>query len=166
MTTNTVPLEHLQEATKLTADAVVDLFELTLSGTVSTVITRFKDGKTATWQGNLYENLACNITGVSRHSTEEKTRPTLTILNPLGIFTATAFSGYLDGAKLIRRRVLRTHLENNINISEAQYWIVSRPSNIVSGQSCSLELRSAADGPDSFLPARRYMPPDFPFVKL
>ena len=164
---NDAPLSQLQEAQKLTADALVDLFQITLAGAPTTTVAYFTPGQTVTWQGNTYDAMACKLSAKTRSSTEQKARPTLVVLNPLGVFTSPALAGYFEGSSLIHYRVLYQHLINDVAISSRTFWRVSRVFGIMSGQSISFELRAASDGPAFTIPARKYMPDaGFPFVTL
>ena len=165
MTLN-APQDHLDESQQITADALVSLFEITLNGTPNISKIYFTDGKTTTWRGKQYEAITCKISGVSRSADDSKSRPTLTVVNPIGMFSGFAFAGYFDGANLIRKRVLLNHLNLNIDLSQVNYWYISRVKEMIAGQSLTFELRSLTDGPDHFLPARKYIPPEFPFVTL
>jgi lambda family phage minor tail protein L len=160
------PTSHLVEGQKLTADAVVDLFEIQLKGTQYPVYVRFTNGPEVTWQGKTYEAMACKFTGHARSADDERSRPKLQVLNPIGLFNSFAMNGNIDGAVVERRRVLRQHLETNVNLSETTLWYVGRIMEIITGQSITLELRALVDGPDQLIPARKYLPPEFPFVTL
>lgn len=164
--TTAAPESHVEEAHKLTADALVDLFEITLVGTPSPTIVRFRDGPQVTWQSKVYESMACRLSGYQLNADGSKSRPILSVMNPAGIFNSFVFNGYLDGAQVVRRRVLRTHLESNVNLSDPVFWYVARVRELISGQGITLELRSLSDGPDLMIPARKFMPPEFPFITL
>lgn len=165
--TTSAPSSHVQEAQKLTADALVDLFEVTLVGAPTPTIIRFRDGPQVTWRSATYESMACKLTGYDMNSDGSKSRPTLTIMNPAGIFNSFVFQGYLDSAQVVRKRVLRQHLENNSNIYQPAFWYVARVRELISGQGMTLELRSLTDGPDMLIPARKFLPSEgFPFVTL
>jgi lambda family phage minor tail protein L len=165
MTTG-APASHVEEAQKLTADALVDLFEITPVGTSSPTVVRFRDGPQVTWQANVYESMAVRLMGYQVSADGGKSRPTLTIANPAGLFNSFVFAGYLDGAQVVRRRVLRQHLETNVNLSDPNFWYVARIKEVVAGQGITMELRSLSDGPDLVIPARKFMSPEFPFVTL
>lgn len=166
MTTGS-PTSHVQSAYQLTADAIVDLFEITLVGTPTPTVVRFRDGPKITWQSKDYESMACRLTGYTINADGGKSRPTLSVMNPLGIFNSYVFNGYLDGAQIIRRRLLRTHLEGNVNIYDPAYWYCARVKELISNQGITMELRSLTDGPDLMIPARKFMPDEgFPFVTL
>lgn len=142
-------------------DAKLDLWEIRLK-TVPTIF-RFWNGKSLTWQGNLYEGMACQLSGESNPSEGQTSRPILTAVNPENIFGPFAGDGLFDLAEVIRKRVLQTHIISNTNLFEQRVWICGRPSG-VSDQLIQLELRSPTDMPAWKTPRRTYSPPDFPFI--
>lgn len=158
------PIEHLQEAQKLTADAEVDLFTITLVS--APLVFRFKNNDTVTWQGYVYEGMGCSMPGDRRSADEEEGRPTLRVMNPAGIFNKPAMDGMLDRAIITRKTVLREHLDANVNIFIQRMWYVERVKELISGQVLGLELRSMTDLPNFQLPVRQFIPPEFPTVSL
>lgn len=158
------PVEHLQDAMKLTADAEVHLYTMTL--VTSPVIFRFKNNDTVTWQGDVYEGMAISMPGDKRSSDEEESRPTLRVINPDGIFNKPAMDGDLDRAIITRKTVLREHIEQDINIYTQRMWYVDHVKELISGQTIGLELRVMTDLPNVQLPYRQYIPPEFPTVSL
>ena len=131
----TTPVEHKTESVKLTADALVDLFEVTLNAAPTPTIVCLTNGPSVFWQGRQYEGQACRLTGVSRNSEGERAKPKLQVLNPLGIYNSFVFQGYFDMARVRRRRVLRQHLVNNIALSDDQQWFIAKVSEMISNQS-------------------------------
>lgn len=163
--TTSAPVSHLQEAQKLTADAPVDFYTLTLKN--DPVIFRFKSDETVTWQGYEYEGMAVKITGDTQNSDGEESRPTIQILNPFGIFNRAAMEGKIDRATLTRRRVLKQHVVSNSNIYQQRMWYVGRVRELISGQTITLELRNMTEGANFQIPVRSYMPSEgFPMVTL
>lgn len=160
----TTPISHVRESEKLTADALVDLYQLTLKN--APVVFRFKNNNTVTWRGNTYEGMACELVGDTRSADGEETRPVLRIMNPLGVFNMPAMAGDLDLAVLTRRRLLRDHMENNADIYEQRMWYVGQVRELISGQSVTLELRNMTEGANFQIPVRMYIPPEFPLVSL
>ncbi len=157
------PVTHVAESQKLTADALVDIYQLTLkNGTVF----RFKNNNSVTWQSNLYEGMACQLTGDTRIADGEESRASLQVLNPLGVFNIPAMNGDLDLAVLIRRRLLLAHLESNTNIFQQRMWYVGQVRELISGQYITLELRNMSEGANFEIPVRMYIPPEFPTVSL
>lgn len=162
--TTTAPVSHLEEAQKLTADALIDLYTITLKNL--SVVFRFKNDDTVTWRGNQYEGMACRMSGDNRTADGEESRPVLQVMNPLGIFNSAAVKGQLDLATVKRQRVLGRHITGNVNIFDQRMWRVGRVRELISGQSISLELRNMTEGANFQIPARQFTPPDFPFVTL
>lgn len=167
----TTPASHVDEGLKLTADGEVVLYEIALMNVPAgaAAVIRFRDGPmgaSTTWNGKTWDHLACQFTGYSRSSEDEKNRPTLRLMNPVGIFNDAAFQGRFDGAILQKFTVLRDHLERGLVIANNEIWFIGRVKDMISAQSISLELRALSDGPDQLIPARMFIPPDFPFVAL
>ena len=165
------PQSHIDEGLKLTADGEVVFYEITLKNVPNggTAYIRFRDGpmgSTTSWNNKTWDHLACQFTGYTRSADEERTRPTLRLVNPVGIFNEAAFASRFDGSVLTIYRVLRQHLESNLFVANTEMWFVGRIKDLISGQSISFELRALSDGADQLVPARVFMPPDFPFVTL
>lgn len=160
----TTPQTHIDEGHKLSAVAMVDLYEIQLVGTA--VVLRFKNENTATWQGYEWEGIAIKMSGDNRSADEEESRPVLQMMNPAGVFNAYVRAGYFDLARVIRKRVLRTHLEADTNLYDQRMWFVSRPREMITNQSLTLELRSLSEGVNFQIPVRMFMPPDFKAVTL
>jgi phage-related protein len=159
-----VPLSHIEESQKLTADAQIDLYEITLKNLP--VVFRFKNNNTVVWRANEYEGLACQLTGDTRLADGEESRASLRVMNPYGVFNMPALVGDLDLATVVRKRILLQHLESNANIFEQRMWYVGRISELISGQSITMELRNMTEGPSFQIPVRMYIPPEFPLVSL
>lgn len=157
------PQTHIEDAQKLEADGIVDLFVITYSDKVSK--TYLKDNNTVTWQGNTYEGTGVKLTGVGEFSDEESSRPKFTMFNGNGVFTFPISQGYLEGGTITRIRVLKEHLDNDINISTQKTWKIARVAS-VTPDIIGLELRGLFDGPFSQIPRRMYIPPEFRFVNL
>ena len=163
MTTGS-PSQHVAEAQKLTADALVDLYEITLND--GTTNLRFTNGKAVTWQTKTYEALACRLTGLQHSADGAKSRPLLTVMNPEGVWNSFVHQGLLESASVVRRQVLRQYLESNVGVSDNNFWYVSRVKELIRNQGITFELRALTDGPDVKIPARKYLPPAFPFVTI
>lgn len=159
-----VPRSHAEESLKLTSDAEVDLYELTFPQTGVGV--RFKNNNTVTWQGQIWEGIPCQLGGESYSADGQEARPVLTLVNPEGIFNEPVMDKLLYRATLVRKRVLLQHIESNANIYVQRTWFIERPKELVSGQMVSFELRSMTEGPNFQIPARMFIPPEFPNVAL
>lgn len=161
----TAPTSHVVDAQKLTADATIDLFEITFHGTGT--IYRFWNGSASrVWQGHTYESLACTLTGEGQHSTAENMRPKLIVVNPAKILGPFAALGYFDLALVARKRLLQADFIADNNISQKRLWIVGRVIGVTS-QILQLELRDTTDMPVWLTPRRTYNPSEgYPFVGI
>lgn len=158
-----VPLEHVEDSKKLDADAYVELFEITLSDNSTKIC--LKLNHTVTWQGNRYEGTGIKIEGVASYADDEVSRPKLTLFNPEGIYSYLIDGGYLDNAKVIRYRVLKTHIDQDLPIFRSQQWRVNRVASLTKNY-VALELRDMLDGQHFLTPGRMFIPPEFPMVSL
>lgn len=158
-----IPAQHVAENLKLeAADAYVDLMELYLvpSGQVY-----FKNSDTVTWQTKTYEGLAFKMSGVSKAADEQESRPTLTIVNPEALFSIAVEAGQLERATVIQRRIRRSDLDANNNVAQVRTWFVTRVAQL-SDEMIAVELRDLTDGPNFLVPARMFLPPEWPVVSL
>lgn len=160
----TLPQEHIDDAHKLIADGRVDLFALSpaLGSTVY-----FKPDNDATWQGVFYKGVPCQLVGETMTSEGWKP-PKLQIGQPdidISAFKALLFDGYVDGATVVRYRVLRDHLENDLDIKVTQTYRVKRVEGYGRTQ-IILQLATVSDTLGFMIPHRLYLAPDFPAVKL
>lgn len=162
----TLPTTHVTDAQKLAGQGFVDLFEIEmLSGNRFF----FKNDERLFWQGKTYEGWACQLTGVETNAEEQESRPQLVIANRVdtdtGVFSPFIESGLLDRARVTRRRILRSAAVANTPLAQIHSWYVSRIAT-VNRDIIALELRSATEGTLFNVPARKFMPPDFPTVSL
>ncbi|TGT64095.1 MULTISPECIES: hypothetical protein [unclassified Mesorhizobium] len=158
------PLEHMQDAQKLTADGYVNLYEIQLK--TEPVILRLTDSVSRKWQGQDWEMFGVQISGEKRSADGEETRPQLQFINPEGVFSTLVRQRLLDRATVIRYRLLREHYEGDVQIYQRRMWWISRISNVTAGQTIAAELRVMTEGPNSRIPARQFIPPEFPMVRL
>jgi lambda family phage minor tail protein L len=161
-----IPISHAVEGQKLTTIGFVDLYEIhMLSGA------RFfcKNNDRVEWQDKTYEGWAVQLTGVETSADEQESRPTMVLANRtesrLSMFSPFIESGELDGATVYRRRILRNHLDSNLNVAQTRRWIVTRITSM-NDDIIALELRTPTEGTQFLVPARMYMPPEFPTVSL
>lgn len=157
-----VPTTIHQEAFNLDSEAYIYLFKLVL--TDDTIVCISPKGE-YTWQGDLYEEIPCNLTGVSRQADGSMSRPRFSIVNPSGIFTSAVDTRILEGASLTRYRILSSDMNVSEDMSLANVMKVSRVAS-VSKQMIVLETRGALDGALFRLPYRTFHPPEFPHVRL
>ncbi len=160
---STVPIEHLTDANKLhDADGKVELFEIHLNPSGRLYL---KTDDTVTWQGNTYEGLAIKLDGTSKDAGDEKSRPRLQVANLGGMFAPYVSSGATDRALVVRYRVLRTNVLNDVALYERETWFISRTVKLTQHM-IVFELRGCLDGQFFTLPARQIIPPQFPTVRL
>jgi phage-related protein len=156
--------ESLREsAVELSAEGIVHLYKVVLrAGSGDIYIT---PDDVTTWQGFTFQNMACQLTGVASHASEQSARPRFTVQNPDGAFTSIVAQGSLENARLTRYRLLRKHAEENINIYTSQTWRVSRVSSLNKFM-FSVDLRSMDDRANFTIPSKTFIPPDFPAVTI
>jgi phage-related protein len=149
-----------QDAVKLTGDGRVFLyrFDLHLGG-----IMLFTPNQQVTWQGDTYESHGITFSGYKRTSDEQLSRPSLTLFNPEGQFSAQVLNAKLEFSVVTRFEVLRNHLLADLNIFRKTTWYVNAVVNLTPAV-LSLELRNILDGPNFTLPPRKYVAPDYPTV--
>lgn len=168
---NDLPIEHIEDALTLTGSAYRNFFEIQLYPSGFLYLT---PEATTTWQGKTYENWGMKLSGVARSSDDATARPKLGIANftydenqvPIkGVFSALHGQNAIEGATVIWRKVLIQHVDSDTDVKQERRWRVSRiasetPTLIM------LELRNTLDGPRFTIPARKFLPPEFPQVKM
>lgn len=158
----TTPESHLQDAQKLEADGVVELYEVQL---VPSGVLYIKNNNTVTYQGNTYDGIALQISGVSQNADEEVSRPQISIAQRAAEFSAAVAAGNLNNAIVIRKRVLLADVVADNGVFTEQSWRVGRVVTL-NKHMIVLELRGQMDSQFFLFPPRIYMPPDFPQVSL
>lgn len=158
-----VPLAHVEDSKKLDADAYVDLFEITLSDGVTKVY--LKMNKTIVWQGHSYEGTGIKIDGVGSYADEQVARPKLTIFNPENVYSYLIDQGLIENARIVRIRVLKEHIDQDLPVARRQQWFVKRVVSVKSNF-IGLELRDMLDGQNFLTPGRMFIPPEFKSVSL
>lgn len=157
-----VPAEIKNTVHELNAEALVTLFEIVLKdGTEIRISPKDRE----VWQGDIYDALPCSLVGVGRSSDGTASRPKFTFVNPASLFTQDLYSGRLNNAALTRIRILRPNLTADTNVAIRERFRVSRVLNM-SKDLASLELRDLLDGQGFRLPARQFIPPEFPHVRI
>lgn len=160
----TIPIEHVEDAHQLQADAEIDLFELTPNDGSGTVY--FKGDNDVTWKGQLYEGMPLSFTGLKKPTDGSSVAPKLTLGDgtiDLSPFKPLVYDGYIDGAQVKHTHLLLDNLLNNRDIKEERYYRVKRVGNYTR-LSIELDLATASDALGYTLPARNYYPPAFPTV--
>lgn len=157
-----LPREHLIENEKLIADGYVDLFEIKLKNNTYLFL---KNNNTVEWQGKTWQGIPLSFEGYSSSSNDSLSRPSFSVANPNGSFSTYIRDGLLNRATITRYRVLYQNILNNVNVFQSQTWIVwNTPS--FNNKFINFELRTTLDGPNFVVPARQYLPPEFPCVRL
>jgi len=159
------PIEHVTDSLKLTADAVIELFEFTsvIGGTV-----RFKNDNTVTWRGNEYAGLPVSFTDLDESAQGAPVQPKMTIGAPdrdLSFFKPLVSDGLLEGGILVYTRILLERLLANSLIRETQVFTVKQVSSYGRSQ-VSFQLATASDGLRFTIPHRQILPPAFPSVLI
>ncbi len=155
-----IPEEHLEDAQKLLADGIVQLYEIKLSdGTYL----HLKSDNSVEWNGYQWTGIPVLFEGYSSAQGDSYSRPTLSIANPDGAFSTFIRDGLLDRAIINRYIVLYDDIINDRPIYQKKTWIMwfikTLNKNII-----QVELRNPMDGVNFDVPARMYIPPEFPFV--
>ena len=159
---NWPPYDHITDGQKLTADGIVDLYEITLTTGDKIYL---KANNSVTWQGKDFEGTYIKLGGEKKMTSGEQSRPNLTVINPNGAFSSLIGRGYLNRAEVIRYRLLYQHLLQNKPIFKRTIWRITRIP-MVNDSVINLELRSPWDMPNFVTPARMFIPPEFPSVSL
>lgn len=159
------PVNHVQDAQKLTADAKIPLYQM-LPASGGTVY--FKPDNDITWLGQLYEGLPCELSGEKYSADVSTPTPRLSIGQEqvdLLPFKGLIHDGMLDGAKIIRHKVLLADLLANNNVKETTEFRVKRIENYNRNQ-IILVLSTYSGASNQTFPHRQYTPPAFPWVRI
>lgn len=162
---------QVNDSIKPVGDGYVFLFTITtvpINGNIYKL--RLKNDNTVTFNGDVYEGTAIQMTGWEKNSDGKMPRPSLSLVNPNGIYSGYVRAGYLDYAKIERVKVLYHDLmvgmtpQGTMNFTKEKwriYQITSLTKEIV-----TFELRTLMDRFNNVLPGRLYMPPEFKTVSL
>lgn len=173
-----IPDEHLEDAQKLIADGIVQLYEIKLA---NNTYLHLKPDNSVKWNGETWTGLPILFDGYSTAQGDSYSRPTLSIANPDTINendgnARSTFSslvlptkdypyGLLNRAVVNRYLVLYDDIVNDRPIYQKKTWIIwfikAINKNLI-----QVELRNPMDGVNFDVPARMYIPPEFPFVTL
>lgn len=148
----------------LEADGEVWLFDLQ---PVAGGMIHFKPDGDVTWQGTLYEGLPCALTG-EEMDTEKLPQPRLRIGQEdldLLPFKGLINDGYLEGATVVRHKILVDDLINDRNIKQSTTFRVKRVEGYGRTQ-ISLVLAGYSSAINQTIPFRQYLPPEFPWVDI
>lgn len=160
-----LPVQHVTDSLKLTADAVVELFEFT---SVIGGVVRFKNENTVTWRGNEYFGLPVSLTGLEQTAQGGTLQPKMTVGAPdrdFSFFKPLVSDGLLEGGILVYTRILLANLLSNSNIRETQVFTVKQVTGYGRSQ-VSFQMATASDGLRFTIPHRQVLPPAFPAVLI
>lgn len=158
--TQELPQEHREENLKLSADPYVDLFHIQLRDGSNLYI---KEGDPVHWNGNDWESLPISFTGYEVKSDGQVSRPKLQVVNPEGVFSRIVMDGTIDKATLFRYRVLRRDIDLDNPVYQLLQWTIWMCTGITKNY-MTFECRNPMDGNNFYVPARQYLPPEFPTV--
>lgn len=157
-----IPQEIKDTAFDLEADALVTLYEVELT---NGVVLRLCPQRPVIWKGNEYDALPAHMADIEIDAQGKLNRPKFSFANPEGIFSFPINNGFLDNAIISRIQILKEDLEANRDIAIQHRLRVSRVVSMMQ-EVVVVELRDVLDGHQFEIPARRYLPPEFPHVKL
>lgn len=158
-----VPAAQMEDATQLEADAYIHLFEITLVDNSAKLYLKMDND--VTWQGNFFQGTGIKVTGVAQYADDEVARPGLMLYNPERVFSSLVEQGLLEGASVIRYRILKQHLDADLPVYRRQKWKISRVASL-RGDIITCEMRDMLDGQAFVVPGRMFIPPEFPTVSL
>lgn len=162
----TIPAPQIADSLKLEADAIIELFELTPSGSTGTV--RFKRDNDVTWRGFLYQGIPMSLSGEKKTSDSGLSMPKLSIgheNSDLSQFKPLAFDGFLDNAVIVKITILLDDLVNNRLVRTLNVYRVKRLEEN-SRSKMVMQLATLSDSLGFQLPYRQYLPPAFPSVQM
>lgn len=162
MTNAVIPQTHRVNNEKLVSDGYVYLFEIELN---NGSYLYFKENNSVNWQGKTWTGIPLSFEGYSSASGETLSRPTLSVANPEGSFSTFIRDGHLIRSVIKRYAVLYSDILNNNNVYQVKTWLVWNVPQMTKDM-IQLELRNPMDGVNFNIPARAYMPPEFPSVSL
>lgn len=110
--------------------------------------------------GDDYSYLDFSISGDLITQTEEKSRPSIDLANPSGMFNKLAVSGRLEGAVITRYQLEARHGEETVMaMVRTDVWKVYQVPMI--STRLTLQLRRLGDNLSQKFPPRGYYPPEF-----
>lgn len=181
---SSIPEEHLEDAQKLTAEGILQFYEIKL---INNTYLYLKPDNSVHWNGNDWTGIPILFEGYSTAQADTYSRPTLSIANPdyinaqdgnarsslssLVLPSAEYPYGLLNRATVNRYLVLSDNVYTDQTdpdwrpIYQKKTWIIWFIKTINKNM-VQVELRNPMDGVNFDVPARMYMPPEFPFVSL
>lgn len=140
----------------------LELFKITLS---SGGRLYFSKREQLTWLGNEYSSIPCHLTQVAQNTDGSRNRPRFSFANPAGIFTTYIVGDLLEGGSLEREQVMWSDVQANNDVAIREKYRITKILS-VNKEMCAIELKNALDGHTFQLPARAFIPPEFPHVRL
>lgn len=159
-----LPLSHQRQSHTLAAREYLELLKIELlNPDDSLTILRYTSGQSVQFQGFTWSYFPYNLVGVALDSSGENSRPKLSFANPEGQFSSLIKAGVFDLARVVRYRVHPDDLA--LGVADTSEWHISKT---ISANSAMVvfELRRHSDTPHFTLPARKFLPPEFPGVVL
>ena len=159
------PQSHVEDAHKLIADGKVTLWQImpVSGGTIY-----LKGDTDYTYLGVKYEGIPVQISGEKMSADTSTPTPRLTIGDEnvdLLAFKGLIHDGYLEGARVVRHKVLLADLMANVNAKQTDYFRVKRVETY-SRTKITMLLSTASGASNQSYPFRQYTPPAFPWVDL
>jgi phage-related protein len=161
-----IPATHIADAHKLTADGIIELFEVVPA--IGSGTFRFKADNDVTWRGNPYVGLPVVMSGDEVSADNGYSPPKVVIGSPnldLSLFKPLVNDGALDGGTFTRIRLLLTDVIANALVREITVYEIRQVVNYTRTQ-LTLQLALPSDGVGFTIPHRQYLAPDFPTVLL
>ena len=161
-----IPSSHIQDAQKLDADAVIELFELVPAGGTGTF--RFKNDNDVTWRGNTYTGLPVVLSGEEISAENGRGSLKMVVGAPnldLSLFKPLINDGTIDGGTVTRIRILLADVLANNLVRETTVFEIRQVITYTRTQ-VTLQLALPSDGIGFVLPFRQYLAPAFPTVLL
>ena len=153
---------HQEQARVLNPDPYVDLYEVRVN---PSAVVRLTNHPNVDWLGSTWENWAVELNGLAAKTTEKLNRPQLRLANLNGVFSPIVAGGLVYQGSVARYRVLLQDLQDGRPSYLRNFWEVAKVASL-SKDAIVLELRAPMDRQDYSLPARQFIPPEFPYVKL
>ena len=157
-----VPASHLADAQGISSDGYPKLFEI---GLRAGGFIRIWDGPEITWDGKTWESSGVQLSGISKSSSDDINRPTLTLQNPDGAFSTLVDQGFLNHATVTRYMVKLEHLMAGVVAFQRHRWRIATVTGL-NRVHITCELRSSLDGQHFVVPTDMYIPPEYPMVSL
>ncbi|WMC09503.1 hypothetical protein PU634_10285 [Oceanimonas pelagia] len=159
-----LPLSHQRQSHTLTGKEYIELLKIELvNPDQSLTILRYTSGPSLQFQGFTWNYFPYNLAGVAVDESGEHSRPKLSFPNPESQFSALIKAGVFDMARVVRYRVHPDDLQTGL--ADTSEWHISRAFSANSAM-VVFELRRHSDTPHFTLPARKFLPPEFPGVVL